>query len=1655
MGDATSYDLINKNINSFRKNLLDMGMRNNLLNFKELARTISIFREDIGELYNILVFNEDSMGFLPLNEEESLDVSVNHEWIMPDTNNVPASHTDLFLQTKFNDDELRKRLNSLYQHCKTSMEEQGYNSLFLALGFLKWKESDNELDFHKAPLILIPVELSRESISKPFEIKYNLEDVRPNISLKHKLNDQGIELPIFDVDFESKDDVYSYLNEVKEVIKFKSDWSIINDIYLSTFSFKKFVMYQDLNLENWADNIYNEGLKDLFNPSEDEKHDSFNEEDVDDFVHSEDVFHVMDADSSQIAVLEEVKRGKNLVVEGPPGTGKSQTIVNLIAELLANNQTVLFVSEKMAALEVVKKRLDTIGLSDGCLELHSNKAKKKDVLEELNRTLQKDCYELKETIDFDKFEDMKQNLNQYMEDINHVYGGTGSNTFELYGICELNQQFIEENSQELYKFDMGNLKNHDLEKFVNNIEEIVQIYDKIKPSQQNPWKDTTPSNLMPQDMETVENNLKNNVEELKSLINTKNNISDSVGCKNFEVLDNINEYIKNFDNLEPNIKLLKDKNEIDVLINSIEEFQSRTKNLDLNILDLDLENKEQEVISLSKDINSLNLNEDILNINLESSINDFKKYKSNIANSKLENALKDNELENKLQIFKKEKDSFILKRAFNKDFKNARDSLKSYYNEDVSNDQIINDFTELISWNKDLSNLRDKILAYCKDKESDEKIIFESGKLLELADELNQIQNEIAKFIQKRDYKNSKSIKNEISNLIELKNLKLFIESKDTIGKYYFNNIWKGYETDILSLKEKLNILIKFKELYDNEFFSDKTITFLEDNPNLNDLNFKLRNLKNNYVNIVNNFQSLDNLLQFNGAITIDNFNKINIVNLLDFNKNLLKNFDGLNNFRKYKNIIDKNENTVTKEFFKILDEDKIKTNCIIPLFKYNFANNCLKDILNQNPSLYNFDINYHIKKIDKFKEIDLKILKFNKYRVQEILENKRPSIEGSINSKSQLGKLQHEISKKRRILPIRKIFSECKDTLIKIKPCFMMSPISIAQFLNPKDYEGFFDYVIFDEASQIKIEDALGAMIRGKHYVIMGDTKQLPPTSFFNSETVNYDEDEDLYADEESILHRCNISFPHKMLKWHYRSKHESLIAVSNKEFYNNKLYIYPSPMIDSEDLGLKFEYHSDTEYDRGGSSKNIKEAEYVIDYVIKHFQKYGGKKSVGIATFSTKQQQAIFDMLELKIKEYPELEKYFNDSGENGFFIKNLENIQGDERDIIIISIGYGFTAQPEHKLYGSFGPLNKEGGERRLNVLTTRAREKCVIFSNFKSGDLHLTSESPRGVKALQEFLYYAENNEFSLNTQTGDEFDSPFEESVYNFLDRNGYQVENQIGCAGYKIDLAIVDPDDSNRYVLGIECDGASYHSSSVARDRDRLRQQILEKLGWKFHRIWSTDWYNNRNNAKKELIKKVEEALENKNDKIVKKEETSTFIPEMEKIKKEDKVKSEFVDYNYTNIIRGTDFYSNSTSSLNTIILQIVDNESPIHLDEIYERVKQIFDQKNTQKFRRTLNPIINSLVNSGNITRKGDFFYSKTNTNIQARKRIHPKIDRISDEEIEDSINKVLKTQDLPLKELPKEASKYLGFNLLQKPVKEKYVNIINQMIEKGKINS
>lgn len=506
---------------------------------------------------------------------------------------------------------------------------------------------------------------------------------------------------------------------------------------------------------------------------------------------------------------------------------------------------------------------------------------------------------------------------------------------------------------------------------------------------------------------------------------------------------------------------------------------------------------------------------------------------------------------------------------------------------------------------------------------------------------------------------------------------------------------------------------------------------------------------------------------------------------------------------------------------------------------------------------LAEFDLQAHEKVLERFRLLDRWEVKAaaTQIRQYQLGREDRPRPGWSTPGTSELGILQREIQKKKRHMPLRKLFSEISAVLQNLKPCIMMSPLSVSTFLESDELR--FDLVIFDEASQVFPWDAVGAIYRGTQLIVAGDENQLPPTNFFNRADIESDEDGEDIGDFESILSLCkSINMPNKRLRWHYRSRREPLIAFSNRNFYEGSLVTFPS-IRDASGDSVRLEFVPQGWWiDR----KNLPEAERVADLVIAHLRT-NARTSLGVIAFNSTQQAAIEDVIYERRRINPEIDVLFQTELHEPLFIKNLENVQGDERDVILLSMGYGNNEAG--KFLKNFGPITKSGGERRLNVAVTRAREALILVASVRAADMDLSGSTSQGSHLLKAYLEYAERGVDVLgrsNSVVASECESPFEEEVAGALIRHGLTPVPQVGCGGFRIDLALKHPQRPGEFCLGIECDGATYHSSSTARDRDRIRQSVLEGLGWTVVRIWSTDWVRNPRRQLDRILAEYESA---------------------------------------------------------------------------------------------------------------------------------------------------------------------------------------------------
>ena len=584
------------------------------------------------------------------------------------------------------------------------------------------------------------------------------------------------------------------------------------------------------------------------------------------------------------------------------------------------------------------------------------------------------------------------------------------------------------------------------------------------------------------------------------------------------------------------------------------------------------------------------------------------------------------------------------------------------------------------------------------------------------------------------------------------------------------------------------------------------------------------------------------------------------VASIASRNKLALNNPNWLSTWAKYVQIRNRLSKNGLATIISGLENKHVLPEMLADVIELIICHHLAKEVIKDNQIISEFGGVEQNAIIKYFREYDNEIIKLQRKQIAfNASRQKLPQgiTTGRVGNFTELGLIKHEASKKTRHIAVRSLLDRASNSIQALKPCFMMSPMSVAQYLKPGHFN--FDLVIMDEASQILPEDALGVIARGKSVVIVGDPKQLPPTRFFQSSNTVDDEAEDLTTLEEteSILESVMSNFKTRRLRWHYRSKHESLIAFSNKHFYDSDLVLFPSPMQNSPEFGI---HYKKVHGGRFNERRNRTEAEAVIKEAISVLLN-GKNESVGIVAMNSQQRDEISMLLELAIKDNPSLQKVIESNQKETIFVKNLENVQGDERDVILISMTYG-SANVGERVPQRFGPINSADGWKRLNVLFTRAKKRMHIFSSMSSTDILLTERSQKGVKALRAFLEYCESGHLNNSVITGKEPDSDFEIAVISALKEYGYECEPQLGVAGFFLDIAVRNPHKQGHFLLAIECDGATYHSAKSARDRDRLRQDILEGLGWEVCRIWSTDWFDNPDAQLKPILSRLAQLTE-------------------------------------------------------------------------------------------------------------------------------------------------------------------------------------------------
>jgi very-short-patch-repair endonuclease len=759
----------------------------------------------------------------------------------------------------------------------------------------------------------------------------------------------------------------------------------------------------------------------------------------------------------------------------------------------------------------------------------------------------------------------------------------------------------------------------------------------------------------------------------------------------------------------------------------------------------------------------------------------------------------------------------------------------------------------------------------------------------------------------------------------------------------------------------------------------------------------------------------------------------------------------------------------------------------LLSVFRRGVYQEWINDLYGKDPRLGNFRRETHQQLISDFRKLTEQLRDLTPNMVINEANTRKPANILVDTPDSEEGVLLREAAKKRRLMPVRSLFQRIPNLLTKLKPCLLMTPITVSQFLNT---EMTFDLVLFDEASQIVPEDAIAPIYRGKTIVVAGDRNQLPPTSFFQKSSIEdeseWDESSDTEDTEslESILDEFSaIGLPQRRLNWHYRSRHEDLIAFSNNAFYNGELVTFPSAQAFAESLGVKFYFVQNGVYDRGGNRNNLIEAQTVADLVFDHARLYP-KKTLGVVTFSVSQRDAINDEIDRRRNENPEHEAFFAENRPQYFFVKNLENVQGDERDVMIFSVGYGKDKNGLTTM--NFGPLNKVGGERRLNVAITRAHDKVILVASIKAADIELKPETPKGVCALRDYLDYAEKGSTTLgrlSSGTG-KFHSFIEEDVAEEIRKMGYKVELQVGCSEYKIDIAVVDPNDPGSFLLGVECDGFTYSLSSSAEDRDLLREQVLKQLGWRMYRIWSPSWISRKESEVRNLKEELQKAIELKskpasatvektpmrNPGAAKTEIRKVEFNGIERIgipykvhRLKANISPTIVVYTNRSPYRKTiknDFCLYNNRKLQAQLLEeLVREEGPIHKEYALERLLSVWGTKRTgPRIISAYRQAIEQSRLNYKIVVKGDFLWPSKSMEASVRVPVEglPLSQRPSEQIPPEEIEKAIKTiaqyaMGIGPESLISQAMKVFGFNHSGELSKEPFFRVYKKMVQEG----
>ena len=1545
----------------WQRKLLDLSLRNNLLNFKTGKKSVRLTAPEPGALEDMLS-DGAPVRLLPqpdlMDGRDPRNQAIHEQRSREDVRREHAldalKRREVFVTV--DETELEAKLVDLYRTARTTLQEGGANTLFLALGFLNWTRDEKAGTKYKAPLILIPVSLQRKSARSGFTVCLHEDEPRFNPTLVEMLRqDFKLNLGIVDGDLPRDDaglDIARIWKIVSHAVRDIKGWEISDEVVLASFSFAKYLMWVDLAQR--TDQLRQSAIvRHLIDTPREPYHSNVAfpiARQLDAEFEPESMFCPLPADSSQLSAVMAGAKGKDFVLIGPPGTGKSQTIANLIAQCLAEGKRVLFVSEKIAALDVVYRRLREVGLGEFCLELHSSKARKLDVITQLHKAwdAQGDVDPGEWRAQAAKLKRYRDDLNQYVERLHYrhpnglsIYKAIG-NVVDGVDVPVVELAWIDANAHDLARLDLLRDVAERLEVNARAVGAHELLSGPLMAVGRTDWtptwqqafisaaRATVPTaQAMQRAVSTFQDatgllGLPTNRRARTALVDLSRCLPEAFGHQwgfvfrphGRELLGRLREgmeLVLQHRQLTARIRpawpvavVARCKKALALLAERERVHGALGKPWSADaVAELEKGLQLLDALAASEDDLSVRYGEQVEQINVHQMQRNWAEAERSVWPM---SALRKRQLAKALQ-----------------------DCVTGAGEADCAKDlPILVRIRELKSElaGIDLGPVGEGIWAGLKTRQ-------------EFVRTALRFQESLAQARQQADWDDQafEPIENgrcgaglaaELDRLRILRGLDAEIGTMHSLAQDT-GGLWAGLatRTDLLAaaigfaaalrgiqetgalqgehddvascacgealaadyqqLRQRAIVEANLRGFDDVRALTGGTWTGLHTSEatierlmsfdgrasaaiaNLGDSPDDIAALRHAFEQLVNDGNALlgpsgvfvdagqqcgqardalqsklDDLCSagaFSDGVAL-HFNEMSLDDLVNCSAQIISAEARLKTWCVWRKVRDEALALSLAPVVHALEQGTIQPSELVRGFEINYSRWWLNRAVDSEPVIRGFVSAQHEKRIGDFRALDKRFTELTRAWVRAALCAGMPRAD-SVTRTSEWGVLRHEISKKKQHLPLRELMKAIPTALAKLTPCLLMSPLSIAQYLSAD--ASTFDLVVFDEASQIPVWDAIGAMARGKQVVMVGDPKQLPPSAFFDRAESSLD-DEDVEGDLESILDECmGANLPTMNLAWHYRSRNESLIAFSNHRYYGGGLVTFPSPV--TEDRAVSF-HHLDGVYEKGGARINKMEAKALVADILVKLKSPGfrdSKLTIGVVTFNTEQMNLIEDLLDDERRKDPSLEPYFSEAELEPLFVKNLESVQGDERDIIYFSITYGPDLTGAVSM--NFGPMNRDGGERRLNVAITRARHELRVFSSLKAEQFDLSRTQAAGVKDLKHFLAFAERGPRALAEAVKGSlggFESPFEEAVASALASKGWQVQTQIGASSFRVDLGIVHPDAPGVYLCGVECDGATYHRSATARDRDMLREQVLRGLGWEIVRIWSTDWWVDR-----------------------------------------------------------------------------------------------------------------------------------------------------------------------------------------------------------------